>query len=133
MNGARHPSSAAAPPPAAPATATLSRVGPGRWRLDGVLNLATVVPLSSQCPEADARGCSELDLGGIQRSSSAGVALLLEWQSRLHAAGGRLHLTEVPEGLLRLAALGNAAEILGLDQPATITDAAPEPTPTAGS
>lgn len=123
MTGARRPSQAPASASPDAATATLSRVAPGRWRLEGVLNLTTVVPLYNQCPEPDAQGRTELDLADVQRSASAGVALLLEWRSRLGADGAQLHLARVPEAVRRLAALGNADALLGLEDPPGRDDA----------
>jgi ABC-type transporter Mla MlaB component len=40
--------------------------------------------------------------------------LLLEWQSRAHARGGQLVLDNAPAGLLRLARLCEADDLLNL-------------------
>ena len=55
-----------------------------------------------------------LDLAGTERVDSAGLALLLEWKARAQDRNEALSLINPPEHLLRLAALGEATELLGL-------------------
>ncbi len=54
---------------------------------------------------AIAAGETEFDLGGIKAADSSGIALLLAWQRRALAAGQRLTFVNVPENVLKLAAL----------------------------
>ncbi|WP_058555783.1 lipid asymmetry maintenance protein MlaB [Thiohalocapsa sp. ML1] len=116
---------------AAPATvgdrgdARLTQTGPGCWRLDGDLTLAAVAALAAQMPTADAAGQVTLDLAGVGRASSAGVALLLQWQAMLRPAGKVLLLHNAPAALGRLAELANVDGLLGLDAQAAHTNAAP--------
>jgi phospholipid transport system transporter-binding protein len=116
---------------AAPATvgdrgdARLTQTATGRWRLDGDLTLAAVAALAAQVPTADAAGQVTLDLAGVGRASSAGVALLLQWHSRLRPAGAALLLHNAPAALCRLAELANVDGLLGLDAEATHNSAAP--------
>ena len=55
-----------------------------------------------------------IDLAGTERVDSAGLALLLEWKARAQDRNEALSLINPPEHLLRLAALGEATELLGL-------------------
>ena len=55
-----------------------------------------------------------IDLAGTERIDSAGLALLLEWKARARNRNEPLSLINPPEHLLRLAALGEATELLGL-------------------
>ena len=99
-------------------TARLHELGPGRWRLEGELTLDTVAPLAKEGTRLAAAGSDcEIDLGGIDQSSSAAVALLLEWQGQVRRAGGRLLLHNAPDALARIAAFSNVDTLLGL-QPA---------------
>ena len=61
------------------------------------------------------RTLAAIDLEGVNQVDSAGLALLLDWQSQ---AGGRLRIRNAPEDLLRLAALCAADELLDLHRPA---------------
>jgi len=62
-----------------------------------------------------------IDLGGVTRADSAGLALLLEWQSRQRRRGRELTIHSAPANLLRLAGLCEAIDLLKLsgrdDQP----------------
>jgi phospholipid transport system transporter-binding protein len=95
--------------------ARLTQAAPGRWRLEGDLTLTAVAALAAQAPQPGADGRAELDLAGITRASSAGVALLLEWQAALQTCGASgLRLVNVPHAMRRLAELANVDELLEL-------------------
>jgi len=94
---------------------SLDQVDLGRWRLEGSLTLATVTDLAAQGKRLAASGGTiELDLAGIHHSSSAAVALLLEWQEQMHRSAGQLHLRNCPEALRRIAEFSNVDGLLGL-------------------
>lgn len=57
-----------------------------------------------------------VDLSAVERVDSAGLALLLEWQSAAHANGRTLRFDKAPAALIRLAALCEADTLLGLEQ-----------------
>jgi phospholipid transport system transporter-binding protein len=57
---------------------------------------------------------SAVDLGKVSKVDSAGLALLLEWQAMARKRGNRLAFRHAPQDLLRLAALAEASELLGL-------------------
>ena len=97
--------------------AQLQRVAAGRWRLGGGLTLASVAELAAEGrrPAADGGGVA-LDLADLDNSSSAGVALLLEWREQLHRRGVTLRLDNCPAALARIAEFSNVDGLLGLDR-----------------
>lgn len=95
--------------------ARLELLDDGRWRVGGSLTLASIGDLLPETERLVAGGgVVELDLGGVRHSSSAAVALLLEWQSLLHRTGGRLQIENCPEALWRIADFSNVDVLLGL-------------------
>ncbi len=103
--------------PGKAAAATLRQAGGGHWRLDGDLTLDAVAHLAATTPTPGGDGRVELDLAGVRQPSSAGVALLLEWQAALREADAVLVLQHVPAAIQRLAQLANVHELLGLAHP----------------
>lgn len=60
------------------------------------------------------QGPLEIDLGGVTRADSAGLALLLELARAARAAGRELRFTRAPAQLRRLAEFFGLAELLAL-------------------
>lgn len=80
--------------------ARLERGADGRLRLHGPLDFGTAAALWQEGLAAVAgEGVTEVDLSAVERTDSAGVALLLDWARRAQGAGGRLRLHGVPEQL----------------------------------
>ena len=59
-------------------------------------------------------GLTAIDLEKAIQVDSAGLALLLEWQSMAMRKGNRVEIRNAPRDLLRLAALCEATALLGL-------------------
>ncbi|PWG65196.1 STAS domain-containing protein [Spiribacter halobius] len=94
--------------------ARLHALDDGGWRLEGPLGFGEVTGvLEALSPSADS---VRVDLGALEAVDSAGLALLVEWQRRLQAAGGRLELRQAPEQLRRLAEISGVATLLGLSE-----------------
>jgi phospholipid transport system transporter-binding protein len=55
-----------------------------------------------------------VDLGGIERTDSAGLALLLEWQAAANRRQRTLHIRNAPDNLIQLAKLCEADKLLKL-------------------
>ena len=55
-----------------------------------------------------------IDLAGVTSVDSAGLALLLEWQAAAQGRGANLAFINAPSDLLRLAALSESSDLLGL-------------------
>lgn len=96
--------------------ACLQALGPGRYRLRGNLDLAGVAALARAgrlLAPGPSAGPIEVDLSAVGRSSSAAVALLLEWSEQVRARAGELRYTGWPEALVRIAGLSNVDGLLG--------------------
>jgi phospholipid transport system transporter-binding protein len=61
-----------------------------------------------------ARPVTTIDLADVTEADSAGLALLLEWQSRQLQRGRELTMLSAPENLVRLAELCEAVDMLKL-------------------
>jgi phospholipid transport system transporter-binding protein len=91
----------------------LEQVGAGRSRLTGPLTFDTVPQLLQQKPQLFADGGTvELDLAGVERSDSAGLALLVSWVRQARQHGGAITFLNVPDQLIGLAKVGGVEQIL---------------------
>ena len=89
--------------------------GPGRFRVRGALNFASVGqlerlarPLLGASPEA------VVDLAGVDSANSAALALLLEWVDQARRSRRRIRFAGVPAAVLEIARVSNVAELLPL-------------------
>ena len=87
----------------------------GELLITGPLTFATAGELFRSVTTQPNGGFALVDLQAVEQVDSAGLALLLEWQARARAEGKSLRITNVPDDLLRLAALCEAAGLLGLE------------------
>lgn len=107
-------------------SATLQQGGDGVWRIAGALDFESVPALYTHTDALLAAGPIELDLAGVERANSAGVALLLEWRRQAHRRGVELHLRELPTQVLQIARLSDAEALV------SGACAAPSPDATVG-
>lgn len=56
----------------------------------------------------------EIDLGDVERSSSAGIALLLDWVDQAGRDGIDVKFRRWPKALVRIAAFSNVEDLLGI-------------------
>lgn len=102
----------------------LTRLGDGRFRLEGGLDFSTVSRLAASGRGLFGRGASvDIDLAGVDSANSAGLALLLEWMDLARASGARLTYRNLPESLARIAAVSNLDTLLPMADPAGPEDA----------
>jgi phospholipid transport system transporter-binding protein len=84
--------------------------------ISGELSFRNAVPALEAAQAALAaeqgQGAFEVDLGGVTRADSAGLALLLELARDARAAGRELRCTRVPEQLKRLAGFFGVTDVL---------------------
>ncbi|MGB1108897.1 MAG: STAS domain-containing protein [Gammaproteobacteria bacterium] len=92
----------------------LKPVETGRFRVSGELTLATVAGLVGRVDAHIQGDALVLDLSGVTRSDSAGLALLMEWERRALARGAKLHYTGMPAQLASIAELSDLADVLPL-------------------
>ena len=88
----------------------------GTVRLSGDLTFESVPMLYNEMERhLPATGpVTTIDLSNVTAADSAGLALLLEWQSRQRQRGRELTMLGAPSNLLRLAGLCEAVELLNL-------------------
>lgn len=95
--------------------ANLTSNGNGRWSVEGELVFSTVPGLLGKTGQLLA-GKEDLvvDLGGVTRSDSAGLALMLEWLERCRSKQLGIRFLQVPQSLLDLARVSNVSGLLPL-------------------
>jgi phospholipid transport system transporter-binding protein len=77
------------------------------YRLSGRLTFATV-PEFARTPAPT----GEVDLGGVTRADSAGLALLLDWLAAAHGNGSPLNYHHLPPQLAAIARVSGITEVL---------------------
>lgn len=92
---------------------TIETTAPGRFRLSGVLDYASVGRLERLArPLLGATAEAVVDLGGIESANSAALVLLLEWLDQARQAGRRIRFAGVPASVLEIARVSNVADLL---------------------
>jgi phospholipid transport system transporter-binding protein len=91
----------------------LKSEGGGQLALSGPLVFATASELLDASRGMFAGGSAiSIDLGGVTKVDSAGLALLLEWLRWGSADGRTVRFTALPEKLLAIARLSGVDEML---------------------
>lgn len=82
----------------------------------GELSFANAVAAldAARAALSEGEGAFEVDLKGVTRADSAGLALLLELSRQARAAGRELKCVGAPEQLRRLAGFFGVTEVLAL-------------------
>jgi phospholipid transport system transporter-binding protein len=83
--------------------------------VSGVLDFDSVVALQATGRDwlaGAAPAACRLDLGGVQYSSSAGIALLLDWLRMAAALGKVLNVVQMPADMLALAKVSGLESFL---------------------
>jgi len=87
--------------------------GEGAFTISGVLDFSTVEGLLSRSLALfDGAGPVLLDLSGVTRANSGGLALLLEWTDQARRRGRELHITHLPTALVDIARISNCMPLL---------------------
>lgn len=95
------------------ADANLTDNGSGNWLLSGELVFSSVPALLEQAgEEISGQSSIEVDLKGIIRSDSAGLALLVEWLRESERKGNSIRFVNVPEQMMLIARVSGLDEIL---------------------
>lgn len=82
--------------------------------VSGDLTLESVAELYRQSRELFPGEIRSVDLSGVSRIDSAGLALLLEWQSAARKLDTMLAFNDAPDDLISLSDLCEATDLLGL-------------------
>jgi phospholipid transport system transporter-binding protein len=99
------------------AEARFTDMGGGHWLLEGELDFTTV-PSVLRHAGADMRGLAgiRVDLKGVTRADSAGLALLVEWLRESERAGTPISFINIPVQLLSIARVCGLEDILSLSR-----------------
>lgn len=99
--------------PAAPGV-RIHPAGEGAYRVEGPLDFATVPALWRDATlEPGAGGRVEVDLAGVTRADSAGLALLLEWLRAARGRGLAVAFRNPPAQMLAVARAARLESLLG--------------------
>lgn len=97
-------------------TPTLTPEGDGRYRLEGELNMQTVPDLwcKASLHLPGATDVIDIDLAGVSRADSAGLALLLDWLRLAEQHQRTLTFSNLPKQLLEIARVSGLQDVLPL-------------------
>ncbi|MGI9271320.1 MAG: STAS domain-containing protein [Woeseiaceae bacterium] len=89
-------------------------VGDGKFELSGDMSFMTAEQIlrASESSFAGQKNL-QIDLSGVKKTDSAGLALLLEWMSRAKHAGGDIQFDAIPEKVHAIAQTADVADLLG--------------------
>lgn len=87
--------------------------GPGKFDLIGEVGFDDAARLLAEGDRAFAQLREvEVDLAGVTRADSAGLALLIEWALDARIAGRKFRYRNVPAGVASLAGISDVSELL---------------------
>lgn len=96
-------------------TVSIQQGREGRLEIHGELSFASVPALWRECRAQCAAGNAiDIDLGQVQRSDSAGLALLVEWLRETQRSGASLRFFNIPAQMLEIARASGLEQILPL-------------------
>ncbi len=94
----------------------LQETSEGEVSLSGVLSFGSVnEALDAMQPLIDSRSSLLIDLSGVERADSAGLALLVEWISQAQQKGIRLSYCEIPQQILAIARVSGLDTVLPIE------------------
>ena len=86
----------------------------GMVRLLGELTFESVPRLVAEDPELAGNGELTVDLSGLTKVDSAGLALLLGWIRTIRQAGGEVKFSGIPVHLRSLVRIADLESLFGL-------------------
>jgi phospholipid transport system transporter-binding protein len=87
--------------------------GEGRFALQGAMSFATAQNILRQSERLFARhGALEIDLSGVDKADSAGLALIIEWKSQAAVRKADIQFSNAPEGLLAIARTSEVQDLI---------------------
>lgn len=88
----------------------------GIIEVSGILNFSLVVDLlKSSRPYFSGEKNITFDLGGVEKTDSAGLALLVEWMLMAEKAGQKIAFQHLPKQMLDIARVSGLDEILPIN------------------
>ena len=87
--------------------------GSGKFAVEGELSFGTANTIlrSSESKLAQFSDL-EIDLSGVERTDSAGLALLLEWKAQAEERSASIRFVGVPENLLAIARTTEVVDLI---------------------
>ena len=91
----------------------LNKLGDGRYTLGGEVSFATAEKvLRASRDMFTSQSDVEIDLSAVQKTDSAGLALLLEWISLARQSGNDIRFIDIPEKIHAIAQTAEIEELL---------------------
>ncbi len=104
----------------------IPREGDGPLRLEGEMDMDGATALwRASGAHLPCSGHLRIDLSGVSRADSAGVALLVAWTRQQRDHGGTLEFVSIPAQMRAIAAVSGVEEILPLGAPEPARGAEP--------
>ena len=95
--------------------AEVIEVSGGRLAINGELTFASVPLLWERyCDRVSGKAELDIDLSGVQRSDSAGLALLVECVRQAHQTGKSIRFFNIPAQMLAIARVSSLDQVLPL-------------------
>lgn len=96
--------------------ARIEQLDPAHYRVSGELNMYSVPEVIPAIRFQDLPGKTlHIDLDGVSRSDSAGLALLVEWLRQARERDIDVHFHHLPAQLLEIARVSDLLPLLPLD------------------
>jgi len=87
--------------------------GEGRFALKGDMSFETAnFILRASQPVFGRHASLQVDMSGVDKADSAGLALLLEWKAQAAARGASISYTEIPDSLTAIARTSEVSDLL---------------------
>lgn len=97
--------------------AVIKQRSDGKFQLTGILSFLTVPELIKPARDLfDGLEDVQIDLKGVVRSDSAGVALLVEWMNEAHRNNKRILFMNIPAQMLAIARVSSLDQVLPLSR-----------------
>ncbi len=87
--------------------------GEGRFALKGAMSFTTAHNILKQSERLFAgHPAIEIDLAGVGKADSAGLALIIEWKAQAATSDAAIRFSNVPEGLLAIARTSEVHDLI---------------------
>lgn len=97
--------------------AVIKRSSDGKFQLTGILSFLTVPELIKHAGNLfDGIETVQIDLKGVLRSDSAGVALLVEWMNEACRNNKQILFLNIPSQMLAIARVSSLDQVLPLSR-----------------
>lgn len=93
--------------------AQVEQIASGSYKVTGILDFSTVTALLTQIQTLSGLEREmTLDFSGLEKTNSAGLALLMELLANARKEGRTVHFSGIPETLMDLARMSSVEQLL---------------------